>query len=53
MPMIHCGSMSDKKEENYIQLLHHLDISPCEFLMIGNSMKSDIIPPLNLGTWAI
>jgi len=49
----HIEVMSDKKEENYIQLLHHLDISPCEFLMIGNSMKSDIIPPLNLGSWAI
>lgn len=49
----HIEVMSDKKEENYIQLLHHLDISPCEFLMIGNSMKSDIIPPLNLGAWAI
>jgi len=49
----HIEVMSDKKEENYIQLLHHLDISPCDFLMIGNSMKSDIIPPLNLGAWAI
>ncbi len=49
----HIEVMSDKKEENYIQLLHHLDITPCEFLMIGNSMKSDIIPPLNLGAWAI
>ena len=49
----HIEVMSDKKEQNYIQLLHHLDIDPCEFLMIGNSMKSDIIPPLNLGAWAI
>ena len=45
--------MSDKKEQHYIQLLHQLDIKPCEFLMIGNSMKSDIIPPINLGAWAI
>ena len=49
----HIEVMSDKKEQHYIQLLHHLDIDPCEFLMIGNSMKSDIIPPLNLGAWAI
>ena len=49
----HIEVMSDKKEENYIQLLQHLDISPCEFLMVGNSLKSDIIPPLNLGAWAI
>jgi putative hydrolase of the HAD superfamily len=49
----HIEVMSDKKEQQYIQLLHHLDIDPCEFLMIGNSMKSDILPPLNLGSWAI
>jgi putative hydrolase of the HAD superfamily len=49
----HIEVMSDKKEQAYIHLLHHLDIEPCDFLMIGNSMKSDIIPPLNLGAWAI
>lgn len=49
----HIEVMSDKKEQAYIELLHHLDIKPCDFLMIGNSMKSDIIPPLNLGAWAI
>jgi len=49
----HIEVMSDKKEQNYIQLLNHLDIEPCKFLMIGNSIKSDIIPPLNLGAWAV
>lgn len=49
----HIEVMSDKKEQNYIQLLSHLDIKPCDFLMIGNSLKSDIIPPLNLGSWAV
>ncbi len=49
----HIEVMSDKKEQNYIQLLQHLDIKPGEFLMIGNSMKSDVIPPLNLGASAI
>jgi putative hydrolase of the HAD superfamily len=49
----HIEVMSDKKEQQYIQLYNHLDIDPCEFLMIGNSMKSDIIPPINLGAWAI
>lgn len=49
----HIEVMSDKKEQQYIQLLHHLDIRPCEFLMIGNSMKSDMLPPLALGAWAI
>ena len=49
----HIEVMSDKNEQQYIQLLNHLDIEPHEFLMIGNSLKSDIIPPLSLGAWAI
>ncbi len=49
----HIEVMSDKREQNYKQLLQHLDIEPYQFLMIGNSMKSDIIPPLNLGAKAI
>lgn len=49
----HIEVMSDKRDENYIQLLRHLEIDPSGFLMIGNSMKSDIIPVLNLGAMAI
>jgi putative hydrolase of the HAD superfamily len=49
----HIEVMSDKNEQAYVQLLQHLDIEPCDFLMIGNSLKSDVIPPLNLGAWAI
>lgn len=49
----HVEVMSDKKEEQYRLLLDHLDIEPSEFLMIGNSMKSDILPVLELGSAAI
>ena len=49
----HIEVMSDKQEEHYVQLLNHLEIEPSRFLMVGNSMKSDIIPPLNLGARAI
>jgi putative hydrolase of the HAD superfamily len=49
----HIEVMSDKKEPQYVQLLKHLDIAPEAFLMIGNSLKSDIIPPLQLGAWGI
>ena len=49
----HIEIMSDKKEQNYVQLLQHLDIHPGEFLMIGNSLKSDILPALHLGSYAI
>ncbi|MDF1573684.1 MAG: HAD family hydrolase [Bacteroidales bacterium] len=49
----HIEVMSDKKEQQYVQLLKHLDIAPQAFLMIGNSLRSDIIPPLELGAWGV
>ncbi len=49
----HIEIVSDKKEENYIKLLRHLDVSPSEFLMVGNSLKSDVLPVLNIGGSAI
>lgn len=49
----HIEIMSDKKEADYQKLLKHLDIQPQEFLMIGNSLKSDILPVLNIGGKAI
>ncbi|MDU8886949.1 HAD family hydrolase [Yeosuana sp. MJ-SS3] len=49
----HIEVLSDKKEENYSKLLNHLDIKPSEFLMIGNSLKSDILPLVNLKANAI
>lgn len=49
----HIEVMSDKKNLQYELLLKHLDIAPEAFLMIGNSLKSDIIPPLELGAWGI
>lgn len=45
----HIEIVSDKKEPEYRKLIKHLDIPPEAFLMIGNSLKSDIIPVLNIG----
>lgn len=45
----HIEIMSDKQEADYAKLLKHLDIKPYEFLMLGNSLKSDILPVLALG----
>ncbi len=45
----HIEIMSEKKEEDYQKLIKHLDIQPNEFLMIGNSIKSDVLPVLNIG----
>ena len=49
----HIEIMSDKKESDYLKLLKHLEIRPEDFLMVGNSMKSDIYPILNIGGYAI
>lgn len=45
----HIEIMSEKDDANYLKLLKHLDIKAEEFLMIGNSLKSDILPVLNIG----
>ena len=45
----HIEIMSDKQEADYKKLIKHLDIKPEEFLMIGNSIKSDIFPVLAIG----
>ncbi len=49
----HIEVLSDKKEENYLNLLEHLEINVQEFLMIGNSLKSDVLPLLNIGAQAV
>lgn len=49
----HIEVLSDKKEANYSKLLNHLDIKPSQFLMIGNSLKSDILPLVNIKANAI
>ncbi len=49
----HIEVLSDKQEVNYSRLLNHLDINPSEFLMIGNSLKSDVLPLINIKAHAI
>ncbi|MEO6488949.1 MAG: HAD family hydrolase [Ferruginibacter sp.] len=45
----HIEIMSDKQEADYLKLVKHLDIKPAEFLMLGNSLRSDILPVLAIG----
>ncbi len=45
----HIEIMSEKKEDDFRKLIRHLDITPQEFAMIGNSLKSDVMPVLALG----
>ncbi len=49
----HVEVLSDKKEINYQRLLEHLEIPVEEFLMVGNSLRSDILPIQNIGAKAI
>jgi len=49
----HIEIMSDKHENNYRKLIKRLDIGPQDFVMIGNSIKSDILPVINIGARAI
>jgi putative hydrolase of the HAD superfamily len=49
----HIEVMSDKKEKDYLDLIKRLEIEPQEFFMIGNSLKSDILPVLEIGGHAV
>ncbi|MFA6961177.1 MAG: HAD family hydrolase [Opitutaceae bacterium] len=45
----HIEIVSDKTEAAYATILRRHAIRPADFLMVGNSLKSDIIPVLALG----
>jgi len=49
----HIEIMSEKRTSDYQKLIGHLDIQPNELVMIGNSLKSDILPVLELGGYGI
>lgn len=45
----HIEVMSDKQQIDYIKMINRLDIKPNELLMVGNSLRSDVIPVLEIG----
>jgi len=45
--------VSDKSPGVYEGVLNRYNIEPGRFVMIGNSLRSDILPILELGGWAI
>lgn len=49
----HVEVVSEKKPKNYSDLLDHLRVPHEEFLMVGNSLKSDILPLIDIGAQAI
>jgi len=50
---LHVEVVNDKTREIYRQLLRKLAIQPGRFLMVGNSLRSDILPILELGGQAV
>jgi len=49
----HIEVLSDKQKGNYQYLIDFLEVKPSEFLMIGNSLKSDVLPLVELNSNAI
>lgn len=49
----HIEVMTEKTEADYSEVLNHLEIEPSEFLMVGNSLKSDVLPIINLKSNAV
>ncbi|EKD31412.1 MAG: hypothetical protein ACD_77C00336G0009 [uncultured bacterium] len=49
----HIEIMSEKHRDNYMKIIRMHNIEPENFLMIGNSFKSDILPVLEIGGNAI
>lgn len=45
--------VSEKNESVYNQILKRYDLHPSEFLMVGNSLKSDVLPVKGVGAHAI
>ncbi len=49
----HIEIVSDKSRASYARLLQRHGLSPKRFLMVGNSLRSDILPVLELGAAAV
>lgn len=49
----HVEVVSHKTSADYAAALRRLDIAPAAFLMVGNSLKSDVLPVLATGAQAV
>lgn len=49
----HTEVVSDKNAETYDRILRRFSIPPDQFMMVGNSLKSDILPVLDLGGYGV
>jgi putative hydrolase of the HAD superfamily len=49
----HAEVVADKNPEAYARLLRAHNIPPEQFLMVGNSLRSDILPVVSIQGWAV
>jgi putative hydrolase of the HAD superfamily len=49
----HVEIVSEKNEATYRRILARYQLQPHEFMMIGNSLKSDVLPVARLGAQAV
>ncbi|RYZ83926.1 MAG: HAD family hydrolase [Proteobacteria bacterium] len=49
----HVEIVSEKNEQTYQRILQKYQVQPADFLMIGNSLKSDVLPVVHIGGRAI
>ena len=45
--------VAEKNSRSYLEILHKFEIKPDNFLMVGNSLRSDILPVLEIGGQAV
>lgn len=45
--------VSEKDEPTYLRLLAEFELAPAAFVMVGNSLRSDIAPVVALGGWGV
>jgi putative hydrolase of the HAD superfamily len=49
----HVEIVLEKDIETYTRVVRELDVEPTRFLMVGNSVKSDVLPVLGIGGHAV
>jgi putative hydrolase of the HAD superfamily len=49
----HVEIVLEKDAESYRRVLNGLDVDPTRFCMVGNSLKSDILPVLEIGGFGV
>ncbi|MCB1461029.1 MAG: HAD family hydrolase [Nitratireductor sp.] len=45
--------VSDKKSDTYARIFSHYGEGPAHAMMVGNSLRSDILPALEAGAWSV